>query len=66
VIKKSKKNLNIPLQEYSYRGILLSGSTAPLNQQKKEVMMVAWTERTDHHRKRYSSGSVPVITTRWN
>lgn len=26
--KKLKSNLNIPLQEYSHRGILLSGNTA--------------------------------------
>ncbi|WP_036659452.1 hypothetical protein MHI43_31315 [Paenibacillus sp. FSL H8-0457] len=63
---KLKKNLNIPLQEYSLCGIFETRRTAAKKKPKKEVMMVTGTERTDNHRKRYNSGSVPVITTRWN
>lgn len=58
--------------EYSFTGIFplwyienkKNGSKK--RSRKKEVMMVTGAERTDNHRKRYNSGSVPVITTRWN
>jgi len=58
--------------KYSFTGIFLlwyienKKNGSKKRSRKKEVMMVTGAERTDNHRKRYNSGSVPVITTRWN